>query len=211
MDVLKLLDREVRDRIESIKSEAEKRASLILKYAERKKYEILERYRPLAEDAYNSSYQSVLSKAILKSKKLILEAQEEILKEAKRLALQEVEKVIEDRKRYEEILKSLVEEAIHYMKTDVEVRTNPRDVDMMKKILKDLPKEWVINPPKNVDSWDVDMSTWNVVPDKNVWAGALFVDKTRNFILNNDLKVRLERVYNQMLERFREEVDVERI
>jgi len=211
VDVLKLLDREVRDRIESIKSEAEKRASLILKDAERKKYEILERYRPLAEEAYNSAYQSILSKAILKSKKLILEAQEKILKEAKRLALQEVEKVIEDRKRYEEILKSLVEEAIHYMKTYVEVRTNPRDVDMMKKILKDLPKEWVINPPKDVASWDVDMNTWNVVPDKNVWAGALFVDKTRNFILNNDLKVRLERVYNQMLERFREEVDVERI
>ncbi len=211
MDVLKLLDREVRDKVESIISEAERRASLILKDAERKRYEIVERYRPVAEEVYKGAYQAVLSKAMLKSKKLILEAQEEILKEAKRVALQEVEKVIEDRERYEEMLKSLVEEAIHYMKNNVEVRINPRDVDIMESILKDLPKEWVINPPKYVGSWDVDMNTWNVVPDESVWAGALFVDKTRNFILNSDLKVRLERVYNQMLERFREEVDVESI
>ncbi len=209
MEVRELLEREVRSKVLEIISVAEERASEILNTAERKKEEILQTYKSRAEEAFKKEYLSIISRAQKESSKKILEVQREILNLAKERAEKILEGIIEDKNRYAEIMKNFVEEALKYMKNNVEVRVNPRDKELAESVLKELPSEWVINPPKTVSVWDVYIGTWKVVEDKGVWGGMVFVDKGRNFILNSDLKVRLERAYNLMLEEFKGELEVE--
>lgn len=209
MEIRELLGREVRSKVLEIISIAEGRASEILKSAERKKEEILQTYKPRAEEVFNREYISIISRAQREGSKKILEVQREILNLAREKAEKILKEIVEDRERYADIMKNLVEEALKYMKNNVEVRVNPRDKEIAESVIRELPSEWVINPPKNLSVWDVDMGTWKVVEDESVWGGMVFVDKGRNFILNNDLKVRLERAYNLMLEEFKGELEVE--
>lgn len=209
MEVRELLEKEVRSKVLEIISSAEGRASEILNTAERKKGEIIQNYKPRAEEAFKKEYLSIISRAQKEGSKRILEVQKEILNLAREKAKSMLEKIIEDRDRYAEIMKNLVEEALKYMGNYVEVRVNPRDRELAENVLRELPSEWVMNPPKTVSVWDVDMSTWEVVGDESVFGGMVFVDKRRNFVLNSDLKVRLERAYNLMLEEFKGELEVE--
>ena len=131
----------------------------------------------------------------------------EILREARQKALGELMEVVKDRKRYRDVLKRLVEETLAYVGEDAVVYANPRDVDLVKEVLRELPQEWVMKPPGDVHMWDVDVAKWEVVADENVWAGVVVRDRGRNFILNNDLSVRLDRAYQSLLEEFRKEVE----
>ncbi len=209
MGIKELIHREVRFQAKKVVSEAEERASLILQKAEEERRKIVNEYRPVAEDTYRQTYISIISKAKKEASKKVLTAQKEILDEARRVALENIKSRIRSKASYTEILKNLVEEAIPYMKSDVEIHVNPGDVDVVKEIISELPEEWVINPPKDITVWDVNINTWEVVPDENVWAGLVFVDKRRKFVLNNDLKVRLETAYRMMLEKFKGEVEIE--
>lgn len=209
MEIRELLDREVRSKVLEIISHAEERASEILNTAERKREEILQNYKPRAEEAFKKEYFSIISRAQREGSKKILEVQREILILAREKAEKMLKEISEDKDRYTEVMKYLVEESLKYMRNGVEVRVNPRDKELAESVLKELPGEWIINPPKTVSVWNVDMGTWKVIGDESVWAGMVFVDKERNFILNSDLRVRLERAYNLMLEEFRGELEVE--
>lgn len=202
-----LVEREVRQTAERLLKEAYERASRILNKAEIEADDILREHRPLAHSVYTQSYHSFLSDYYSKAKAKILSAQMEILREARQKALGELMEVVKDRKRYRDVLKRLVEETLAYVGEDAVVYANPRDVDLVKEVLRELPQEWVMKPPGDVHMWDVDVAKWEVVADENVWAGVVVRDRGRNFILNNDLSVRLDRAYQSLLEEFRKEVE----
>jgi Archaeal/vacuolar-type H+-ATPase subunit E len=209
VEIKELLEREVRSKVKEIVSEAEERASYIIRSAEEEKEKILEDYRRRAQEGFLREYNLAISRAKQESMRMILEEQLNILNLAKEKAKEKLREAIKEREFYKGVIKRLVDEAIIYMKRDVEVRVNPKDKELVETVLKELPSEWVINPPENVSAWDVDLKTWKVVEDDGVWAGALFVDKKRNFILNNDLLMRLERAFNTMLEEFKGELEIE--
>jgi len=209
VEIKELLEREVRSKVKEIVSEAEERASYIIRSAEEEKEKILEDYRRRAQEGFLREYNLAISRAKQESMRMILEEQLNILNLAKEKAKEKLREAIKEREFYKEVIKRLVDEAIIYMKRDVEVRVNTKDKELVETVLKELPSEWVINPPEDVSAWDVDLKTWKVVEDDGVWAGALFVDKKRNFILNNDLLMRLERAFNTMLEEFKGELEIE--
>ncbi len=202
-----LVEREVRRAAERLLGSAYERASRILHKAEIEADDILREYRPLAESVYTQSYHSFLSEYYNRAKALILSAQVEILREAKERALEELGRVVEDRNRYRDVIKRLIEETLNYVGKEATVYVNPRDEGLVKEVLRELPQEWVLKPPKDVHMWDVNVAEWEVVPDDSVWAGVVVRDRERNFILNNDLSVRLERAYQSLLESFRREVE----
>ncbi|NPB04721.1 MAG: hypothetical protein GXO39_10000 [Thermotogae bacterium] len=202
-----LIRREVRRQVERILNEAYERASQILHRAQLEVEDILNDYRLLADSTYTQSYHSFLSHYYSQARAKILRAQIEILASAKSEALEALRGVVEDRNRYRDVLKRLLEETVPHMGQNVSVLVNPRDADLMREILKELPQEWVLRPPKDVQMWNVDLSKWNVVEDEGVWAGLKVKDEDRNFILSNDLAERLEKAYQSMLESFRKEVE----
>ncbi len=210
MEIGELLEREVRSKAKEIISEAEERASSIIKSAQEQKEKLLEEYTRRAQEGFMREYNLAISKAKQEATKLILQEQLEILRLAKDIAKESLLEKIRDEETYKEIMKGLVDEAIKYMKREVEVRVNPRDKILVEEVLKELSSEWVMNPPENISVWDVDLKTWKVVEDERVWAGALFFDKKRNFILNNDLLMRLERAFNTLLEEFKGELEIEK-
>ncbi len=210
METRELLEREVRSKVKEIVSEAEERASSIIRSAQEQKERLLEEYTRRAQEGFMREYNLAISKAKQEATKLILQEQLEILKLAKDIAKESLLEKIRDEEAYKEIIKRLVDEAIKYMKREVEVRVNPRDKVLVEEVLKELSSEWVMNPPENISVWDVDLKTWKVVEDERVWAGALFLDKKRNFILNNDLLMRLERAFNTLLEEFKGELEFEK-
>ncbi len=210
MEIRELLEREVRSKAKEIISEAEERASSIIKSAQEQKEKLLEEYTRRAQEGFMREYNLAISKAKQEATKLILQEQLEILRLAKDIAKESLLEKIRDEETYKEIMKGLVDEAIKYMKREVEVRVNPRDKILVEEVLKELSSEWVMNPPENISVWDVDLKTWKVVEDERVWAGALFFDKKRNFILNNDLLMRLERAFNTLLEEFKGELEIEK-
>ena len=202
-----LVEREVRRAAERILSSAYERASRILHKAEIEADDIIREYRPLSESVYTQSYHSFLSEYYNRAKALILSAQVEILREARERALRELGEVVKDRNRYRDVIKRLVEETLNYVGKEATVYVNPRDEELVREVLRELPQEWVLKPPKDVHMWDVNVAEWEVVPDDSVWAGVVVRDRERNFILNNDLAVRLERAYQSLLESFRREVE----
>jgi Archaeal/vacuolar-type H+-ATPase subunit E len=209
VEIRELLEREARSKVKEIISEAEERASSILRSAEEEKERVLEGYKIRAQEGFLKEYNLAISKARQEATRMILQEQLEILKLAKEKAKEKLKETINDRETYKEVFKNLVDEAIRYMKRDVEVRVNPMDKGLIEEVLRELPSEWVMNPPQDFSVWDVDLKTWKVVEDDKVWAGALFVDKRRSFILNNDLLMRLDRAFNTMLEEFKGELGVE--
>jgi len=209
VETRELLEREVRSKVKEILSEAEERASSIIRSAQEQKENLLNEYRKRAQESFLREYNLAISKAKREAMRIILQEQLEILALAREKAKEKLKEIVKDRESYKEILRMLVNEAIIYMKKDVEMRVNPKDKDLAEEVLRELPSEWVMNPPESFSVWDVDLKTWKVVEDERVWAGALFVDKKRNFILNNDLLMRLDRAFNTMLEEFRKEVALE--
>ncbi len=202
-----LIEREVRRAAEKILQEAYERASRILHKAEIEADDILREYRPLADSVYTQSFHSYLSEYYNRARAEILSAQIRILNGARKRALEELSSIVEDRKRYRDILKRLIEESLEYVGKRATVYVNPRDEGLVREVLKELPQEWVLKPPKDVHMWDVNVAEWNVVPDDTVWAGVVVRDEERNFILNNDLSIRLDRAYQSLLEEFRKEVE----
>ncbi|NPA79464.1 MAG: hypothetical protein GXO29_00215 [Thermotogae bacterium] len=207
MRLKELIEGEVRRRAERILMEAHERASLILHKARLEADDIIREHRPLAQSTYEQSFHSFLSRYYTEAKAKVLSAQMEVLKEARRRAMESLSEIVADRPRYRDLLKRLVEATLGYIGKSAAVHVNPRDVELVREILEELPQEWVLKPPKDASMWNIDVSAWEVVPDESVWAGVVVRDRERNFILNNDLSVRLERAYQSLLEDFRKEVE----
>ncbi len=206
MELKALVEREVRNRAAEILREAEERASRILRRAEVEAAEVLSEYRPVARNAYTQSLHSHLSRYYTQAKERVLGTQMSLLNEAREEAVKSLKEVVENRERYADLLKRLIEETLNHITGRATIYVNPRDVELVRDILAELPQEWVMKPPKAPGMWNVNVEEWEVVGDERVWAGVVIRDAERNFILNNDLMVRLERAYQMLLEEFRKEV-----
>ncbi|MEO0159574.1 MAG: V-type ATP synthase subunit E family protein [candidate division WOR-3 bacterium] len=158
-------------------------ASEIIEKAKEKIPHIIDEYIKNANNYISEQRQKILGDIQLKINSNLIHIENEIVNKVFENIEQEVIKMFEDKKVYENYLKHIVEEVFKnntFQKPIIKV--SPKDYEIVKSFVKDI----------------------EVVKDENVEYGVVVEDIERGFVVRNTLKTRIEKVKQIIVEKIRD-------
>jgi vacuolar-type H+-ATPase subunit E/Vma4 len=134
-DILRALEEKADTRIEVIESEARQRVQEVLAEVEKETARTRRQRLKKVEDQIKSEASGIVYSASLKSKNLIIKAQEETVDEAFRIAEERLAKLYQ-RQDYPQVLEILLGECLEFFpEGEVLVQVRPTDRDLVEKLM----------------------------------------------------------------------------
>ena len=134
-DILRALEEKADTRVEVIESEARQRVQEVLAEVEKETARTRRQRLKKVEDQIKSEASGIVYSASLKSKNLIIKAQEETVDEAFRIAEERLAKLYQ-RQDYPQVLEILLGECLEFFpEGEVLVQVRPTDRDLVEKLM----------------------------------------------------------------------------
>ncbi len=136
-EILQSLEEEGKAACEDVLNRAREQAKQIREEAQEEAEKLRQSEIEKARVVFESEAAKIVNAARLAAKKEVIKAKEEAVKEVVEEALKEIRKLRKDKK-YPEVFRHLLEEALEGVSGKVVVRVNPDDVKMAEKLLTEL-------------------------------------------------------------------------